>query len=116
MASDFLEEFSKMTLFTSNSVLVPIDFSDEAHKALVDTLEFVGDPSKLHVIHVLSPLEPTEPGIVWKTVDNQTRIDKVKEAFMKNFLRMFIRRLLLPLSWVIQVPKLSIMPNKMVSI
>jgi nucleotide-binding universal stress UspA family protein len=85
MASYFLEEFSKMTLFTSNSVLVPIDFSDEAHKALVDTLEFVGDPSKLHVIHVLSPLEPTEPGIVWKTVDNQTRIDKVKEAFYEKF-------------------------------
>jgi nucleotide-binding universal stress UspA family protein len=74
-----------MALFTSTNVLVPVDFSEEAHKALVDTLEFVGDPAKLHVIHVLSPLEPTEPGIVWKTLDNQTRIDSIKNAFYNKF-------------------------------
>lgn len=74
-----------MTLFAANTVLVPIDFSEEAQKALTDTLEFVGDPTKLHVIHVLTPLEPTEPGVVWQTVDNQARIDKVKESFYNRF-------------------------------
>ena len=74
-----------MTLFAGNNFLVPIDFSDEAHKALVDTLEFVGDPQKIHVINVIAPLEATEPGVVWQTIDNQTRIDKVKEAFYQKF-------------------------------
>lgn len=74
-----------MTLFTSNNVLVPIDFSDEAHKALEDTLEFLGGPQKVHVIHVLTPLEPTEPGVIWQTIDDQTRIAKVKETFYQRF-------------------------------
>jgi nucleotide-binding universal stress UspA family protein len=74
-----------MTLFATNNVLVPVDFSEEAQKALAETLEFVGDPSKLHAIHVLTPLEPMEPGVVWQTVDNQVRIDKVTEAFYSRF-------------------------------
>lgn len=74
-----------MALFTSNHVLVPIDFSEESHKALAETLAFVEDPAKLHAIHVLSPLEPTEPGIVWKTVDTSTRIEKVEAAFKEKF-------------------------------
>ncbi|MEO1298579.1 MAG: universal stress protein [Cyanobacteria bacterium J06636_16] len=74
-----------MTLFAGNHVLVPIDFSDKAQKALKDTLEFIGDPQKIHVVHVLSPLEATEPGVVWQTVDNQTRIDRVTEAFYERF-------------------------------
>jgi nucleotide-binding universal stress UspA family protein len=74
-----------MTLFASNNVLVPIDFSQEAHQALVDTLEFVKDPARLHVIHVLHPLEPTDPGVVWQTIDDQSRIDNIKATFYKEF-------------------------------
>ncbi|MGD1941250.1 MAG: universal stress protein [Leptolyngbyaceae cyanobacterium] len=74
-----------MALFTSNHVLVPIDFAEESHKALAETLAFVEDPAKIHAIHVLSPLEPTEPGIVWKTVDSSTRIEKVEAAFKEKF-------------------------------
>lgn len=74
-----------MTLFASKNVLVPIDFSDEAYKALEDTLEFVGDPQQIAVIHVLPPLEPTEPGVIWQTIDDQTRIARVTEIFHKRF-------------------------------
>ncbi|MGF1524369.1 MAG: universal stress protein [Leptolyngbyaceae cyanobacterium] len=74
-----------MALFVGNNILVPIDFSDKAQKALKDTLDFVSDPQKVHVINVLSPLEPTEPGVVWQTVDNQTRIDRVTEVFYERF-------------------------------
>lgn len=77
-------EDSIMVLFASNNVLVPVDFSDEAKKALENTLEFIGDPQKIHVINVLPPLEPTEPGVVWKTVDNETRIERVKETFYEQ--------------------------------
>ncbi|MEL6400497.1 MAG: universal stress protein [Cyanobacteria bacterium P01_A01_bin.70] len=74
-----------MALFSSNQVLVPIDFSKESNQALVDTLAFVEDPTKLHALHVLSPLEPTEPGIVWNTVDTPTRVEKVEAAFLEAF-------------------------------
>jgi hypothetical protein len=33
-----------MTLLATNNVLVPVDFSEEAQKALAKTLEFIGDP------------------------------------------------------------------------
>ncbi|MDB9496391.1 universal stress protein [Spirulina major CS-329] len=74
-----------MTLFTTNNVLVPIDFSEEAYTTLTETLEFVGDPAKLHILHVLTSLEPTEPGVVWQTVDNQARMEKVKKTFYDRF-------------------------------
>jgi nucleotide-binding universal stress UspA family protein len=74
-----------MALFSSDNVLVPIDFSDKAVKALKDTLDFVGDPQKIHTLYVLPPLEATDPGVVWQTVDDETRIKNVKESFSKHF-------------------------------
>lgn len=74
-----------MTLFATNNVLVPIDFSEEAKKALTNTLEFVGDPKKIHAINVIPPLEATEPGVVWQTIDDQSRIQKVTETFYQHF-------------------------------
>ena len=74
-----------MTLFATDNVLVPVDFSDEAQNALANTLEFVGAPSKVHAVHVLTPLEPMEPGVVWQTVDDEARMTKVKEAFYERF-------------------------------
>lgn len=74
-----------MTLFTSNNVLVPIDFSEEASQALNESLTFFGDTTTIHVIHVLSPLEPTQPGMVWQTVDDQTRIDHIKAFFHEKY-------------------------------
>lgn len=74
-----------MPLFSNENVLVPLDFSDDAVKAVKDTLEFVKDPSKLHILNVLPALEATEPGVIWQTVDDKTRIEKVKETFKKYF-------------------------------
>jgi nucleotide-binding universal stress UspA family protein len=72
-----------MALFTTDNVLVPIDFSEASQKALDDTLEFVGDPTKIHVIHVLHPLEPMAPGVIWDTVDDPGRMANVQSAFQK---------------------------------
>ncbi|WP_035994623.1 universal stress protein [Leptolyngbya sp. KIOST-1] len=74
-----------MTLFTSRNVLVPIDFSEEASQALVETLNFFGDATNIHVVHVLPALEPTQPGMVWQTVDDQTRVDHIKALFHEKF-------------------------------
>ncbi|MGG6241523.1 universal stress protein [Nodosilinea sp. AN01ver1] len=74
-----------MTLFASDNVLVPIDFSEEAGHALNETLAFFQNATNIHVIHVLSSLEPTQPGMVWQTVDDQTRIDHIKALFHEKF-------------------------------
>ena len=74
-----------MTLFTKEHVLVPMDFSDMAKQALAETLEFVGDPQKIHVLHVLSNLEATEPGVIWGTVNNENRIDHIHTLFNETF-------------------------------
>ncbi|MBE9157657.1 universal stress protein [Nodosilinea sp. LEGE 06152] len=75
-----------MTLFASDNVLVPIDFSEEADRALNKALASFGDATtNIHVIHVLSSLEPTQPGMVWQTVDDQTRIDHIKALFHEKF-------------------------------
>lgn len=74
-----------MTLFVSDNVLVPIDFSEKASQALEETLTFFEGKATIHALHVLSPLEPTQPGLVWKTVDDQTRTDHINTLFQKTF-------------------------------
>ncbi|WP_448561608.1 universal stress protein [Trichothermofontia sp.] len=73
-----------MSLFNRDRVLVPLDFSDEAFAAIAESLEFVEDPARLHVLHVLQKLEITEPGMVWNTLDIQTRTQNVKTAFYRR--------------------------------
>ena len=54
-------------------ILVPIDFSEFSLKALDTALEVAGDPSQVHVVHVLGDLSPAEPGEIWRTVDHDSR-------------------------------------------
>ncbi len=74
-----------MSLFSTNRVLVPIDFSEESFKAQQLTLEFVKDPSHLYILHVLRTLNPGDPGIVWNTMDDRTRKEHVEKAFQEKF-------------------------------
>ncbi|MEB3359096.1 MAG: universal stress protein [Synechococcales bacterium] len=74
-----------MALFKTDRVLVPVDFSEASFKAQARTLEFVEDASRLHILHVLPTLYPGEPGVVWNTVDNQTRIETINRAFAERF-------------------------------
>ena len=74
-----------MKLFSTNRVLVPIDFSEESFKAQQLTLDFVKDPNHLHVLHVLRNLNPGDPGILWDTIDDRTRKEHVERAFLEKF-------------------------------
>jgi len=44
-----------MVEFNYNSILVPTDFSDQAHEAVDKALELVRDPNQLTVLHVATP-------------------------------------------------------------
>ncbi len=74
-----------MSLFTSDRILVPIDFSQDSFNALDETLNFIQDPNKITVINVLFPLEAVDPAVIWSTLSHQTRKDNVKNSFYERY-------------------------------
>ena len=64
---------------TSENTLVPIDFSDLSYAALDRALEINSGTGRVHVIHVLSALSTMEPGNLYGTITNESRIDSTKE-------------------------------------
>jgi len=73
-----------MTWLPRRIVVVPIDFSDDSFGALAPASELAEDPTHLHAIHVLPVLEPTEPGIIWHTIDDETRSKHAEDALRKQ--------------------------------
>ncbi|MEE8452316.1 MAG: universal stress protein [Thermoguttaceae bacterium] len=66
------------------TVVVPIDFSDDAFAALETAGELAADRTDLHIVHVLPLMEPTDPGIIWATVDDESRRENASEALHKE--------------------------------
>lgn len=64
----------------THPVVVPFDFSEHAMAALRKATELVEDASQIHVLHVLPFMIPTEPGVVWATVDDASRIQHALES------------------------------------
>lgn len=68
-------------------VVVPFDFSEHSIAALKRAATLASRPENLHVLHVLPFLIPTEPGVVWATVDDAHRIqhalENLREAVAK---------------------------------
>lgn len=73
-----------MSWIPKETVVVPIDFSDESLAALQSALDFVEDASHLHAIHVLPRISPMEPGVVWGEVDDESRSRHAQEALEKR--------------------------------
>ena len=63
---------------TSESTVVPIDFSDLSFAALDRALEVRSGSGGVHVIHVLSPLSTMEPGNLYGTITKESRIHSTK--------------------------------------
>lgn len=74
-----------MSIFNKNRVLFPTDFSELAAIAQAKTLEFVENPANLYIVHVLPPLSPLEPGVVWNELNNETRKHNVEKTFRSKF-------------------------------
>jgi nucleotide-binding universal stress UspA family protein len=76
-----------MAWLPKNTVVVPVDFSDESLSAVEAALELVKNASRLHVIHVLPVLDPTEPGAVWSQLDNDRRREGAIQAIRERLPR-----------------------------
>ena len=69
-----------MAMNQLNSVLVPVDFSDESLRAVDVALDFAAEPAGVFVVHVLPELSPAEPGMVWESIDAESRRQHAREA------------------------------------
>ena len=74
-----------MSLLSKDQVLVPIDFSEEAAEALSSTVDFLGEGSTVHALHVLPKLESTGPSVVWETLSDETRKANIEKAYQERF-------------------------------
>jgi nucleotide-binding universal stress UspA family protein len=54
-------------------IVVPVDFSDDSFAALDTALALVSDASHISLIYVLPVIDPAEPGVIWTTVDDESR-------------------------------------------
>jgi len=76
-----------MNWLPRRTVVVPIDFSDDSFAALDTAVEMVDNPADLKVVHVLPELEPTEPGVIWHTIDDVGREDHAQKALEAELLK-----------------------------
>jgi nucleotide-binding universal stress UspA family protein len=68
-----------MSAVKKNCVVVPVDFGDLSFNAVDVALDYVENPQQVQVIHVLEPLPPTEPALLWDTIDDEMRKRNVQE-------------------------------------
>lgn len=77
-----------MSWLPRRCVIVPYDFSEQSLAAVKLGREFVEDASSLYVIHVLPELTATEPGVIWSSIDDASRMAHAQEA-MEEHLKAF---------------------------
>ncbi|UUO05791.1 universal stress protein [Blastopirellula sp. J2-11] len=73
-----------MTWLAHPPIVVPFDFSPVSKEAVGRAIGLLGDPSGVHVVHVLGELSPAEPGEMWNTVDHNTRTKHATDAIIKE--------------------------------
>lgn len=62
-----------MELYANASVIVPLDFSPEADKAIGVALQIVASPRQVTAVHVAQSISAFEPGIVFAASDASRR-------------------------------------------
>ncbi len=73
-----------MSVFTSQPVVVPWDFSDQSSDALEKALELVDSPQQIIVVHVTSYPAVTEPSVVWGTYSEDSIRENLRKSFRKT--------------------------------
>lgn len=77
-----------MSSWSRKCVLVPTDFSEASFEALEEARQIIEDPNNLHLVHVLAPLHPAEPGVVWGAIDDASRTADVEAALRERLAKL----------------------------
>src|SRR5262245_45838789 len=73
-----------MSWLPKQSVLVPIDFSDESLAAADLARSLVAEAAHLHVVHVLPFIDPIELEGIWNIPDNDSRSHHTLQAIREK--------------------------------
>ncbi len=73
-----------MTWLPRHTIVVPVDFSDDSFSAVGTACELADDTADLHIVHVLPILEPSDPGVIWHTIDDESRRQHAADALRKE--------------------------------
>ena len=73
-----------MNWLPKKQVLVPVDFSDDSRIGLRTARDIVADPTDLHVLYVLPIMEVADPGVIWETIDDESRREHAEAALRKE--------------------------------
>ncbi|MCP4171739.1 MAG: universal stress protein [Fuerstiella sp.] len=65
--------------YSTSKIVVPIDFSGESRHAIARAVNIAGDASRLHLVHVLLPLDTVSPGVLLGDVSDDSRRKTVTE-------------------------------------
>lgn len=65
--------------FSDVTVVVPVDFSSHSVFAIRSALSIAGDPKRLHIVHVLMPLDVISPGLLLEAGDDETRAGNARQ-------------------------------------
>ena len=68
------------------TVVVPVDFSDETERAIRAGLARVEDPSGLHVVHVIFPLDVRTHGVLPEEASDRSR-EEASKAHLDELLQ-----------------------------
>ncbi len=66
-------------------VVVLIDFSEDSEHALDVALKIALRPESLFLVHVTSEPSVAGPSVIWDTRDLESLLQRMKEAFQKQF-------------------------------
>ena len=67
-----------------NTVVVPIDFSDESIEAVDTALEIAGQASNIHLVHVLPDPGLSVPEVARSILENEERQEQVTQALRER--------------------------------
>lgn len=73
-----------MNPLASTRILAPVDFSKQSLASIDTAVDIAGQANRVHLVHVLPELSPTDPGVIWETVDDETRSEHVCDALHRH--------------------------------
>lgn len=74
-----------MGKFSNVPIVAPIDFSDEADRAVAYAVELAEDSGNVTTLHVAPPLIGFEPGFAWDVSNDEERRVRLTDAFHHRY-------------------------------
>jgi len=72
-----------MSWYPRQTVVVPVDFSDESLMAVAVGVDIAAQRDGVHVVHVLPELSPAEPVLLWEMYESEKRKQAADEELAK---------------------------------